>query len=67
VAIARFGRIDTWVNNAGTAIYGRLVDTPLAEHERLFRTNYFGTVHGALTAYEHLRKEGGALIIVGSI
>jgi short-subunit dehydrogenase len=67
VAIARFGRIDTWVNNAGTAVYGRLVDTPLAEHERLFRTNYFGTVHGALAAYEHLRKEGGALITVGSI
>jgi len=67
VAIEHFGRIDTWVNNAGTAIYGKLVDTPLAEHERLFRTNYFGAVHGALTAYEHLREHGGALITVGSI
>lgn len=66
-AIEKFGRIDTWVNNAGTAIYGKLVETPLAEHEQLFRTNYFGTVHGALTAYAHLREGGGAIITVGSI
>ena len=64
--ISRFGRIDTWVSCAGTAIYGRLVDTPLEEHERLFRTNYFGTVHSALTAVQHLAR-GGALISIGSI
>lgn len=66
-AKARYGRIDTWVNNAGTAIYGKLIDTPLDEHEKLFRTNYFGTVHGALTAVAHLRERGGAIITVGSI
>ncbi|HVF94934.1 MAG TPA: SDR family oxidoreductase [Sphingomonas sp.] len=66
-AIARFGRIDTWVNNAGTAIYAKLVDTPLDEHQKLFQTNYFGAVHGALTAVEHLRAHGGAIITVGSI
>ncbi len=26
--IARFGRIDTWVNDAGVSIYGRLVAIP---------------------------------------
>ena len=66
-AVARWGRIDTWANVAGTAIYARLVDTPLDEHERLFRTNYFGTVHAALVAHEHLRAAGGAFIAVGSI
>ena len=66
-ARTRYGRIDTWVNNAGTAIYGKLIDTPLDEHEQLFRTNYFGAVHGALTAVEHLREKGGAIITVGSI
>ena len=66
-AVARWGRIDSWVNNAGGAIYGKLVDTPLDEHERLFRTNYFGVVHGALVAVRHLRDAGGALITVGSI
>ena len=66
-AIERFGRIDTWVNDAGVTIYAGLVDTPMAEHEQLFRTNYFGVVHGALTAVEHLQRNGGALITVASI
>ncbi|MDO6414672.1 SDR family oxidoreductase [Sphingomonas sp. BIUV-7] len=66
-AIARFGRIDTWVNNAGVAIYAPLVETPFDEHERLFRTNYFGVVNGALAALPHLQKQGGALITIGSI
>ena len=66
-AVMRFGRIDTWVNNAGVAIYAKLLETPLDEHERLFRTNYFGAVHGAMVAVPHLAKQGGALITVGSI
>ncbi|MBB3347898.1 MULTISPECIES: SDR family oxidoreductase [unclassified Sphingomonas] len=66
-AVERFGRIDTWVNAAGVAIYAKLVDTPMDEHERLMRTNYLGAVHGCLTAVEQLQREGGALITVGSI
>lgn len=66
-AIERFGRIDTWVNAAGVAIYAALVDTPVDEHERLFRTNYFGVVNGSLVAIEHLQEVGGALITIGSI
>lgn len=66
-ATARYGRIDTWVSNAGVTIYGRLLDTPLEEHERLFRTDYFGTVNSATLAIEHLRQHGGALIALGSI
>jgi len=66
-AVARFGRIDTWVNNAGVAIYAKLTETPLDEHERMFRTNYFGAVNGAVAAVEHLRENGGALITVASV
>lgn len=66
-AVARFGRIDTWVNGAGVAIYAALLDTPMDEHERLFRTNYFGVVHGTLAAMPYLRQGGGALITVASI
>ena len=66
-AAQRFGRIDTWVNNAGTAIYAKIIDTPDDEHEQLFRTNYFGMVHGCRAAVPHLREQGGALITVASV
>ena len=66
-AVQVFGRIDGWVNDAGVAVYGRLVDTPTDEHDRLFRTNYWGVVHGTLTAFRHLRARGGAIVNLGSI
>ncbi|MGN6374592.1 MAG: SDR family oxidoreductase [Sphingomonas sp.] len=66
-AIDGFGRIDTWVNDAGVAIYGRLLDTPDDEHRQLFQTNYFGVVHGCSVAVPYLRQSGGALITLGSI
>ena len=66
-AIRRWGRIDTWVNDAGVGIVGKLVETPLAEHQRIFRTNYFGVVNGATIAMRHLREHGGALITVASV
>ena len=31
-AVQRFGRIDTWVNDAGTSIFGHLLDIPNDEH-----------------------------------
>ncbi|MEN2787935.1 SDR family oxidoreductase [Sphingomonas qilianensis] len=66
-AVARFGRIDSWINCAGVALYATLADTPEDEHQQLFQTNYFGMVHGSLVAVEHLRNAGGALITIGSI
>ncbi len=66
-AVQRFGRIDTWVNDAGVAIYAKLLETPLDEHEQLFRTNYFGVVNGCAAAVPRLRQAGGALITVASI
>ena len=65
-AIHEFGRIDTWVNNAGVSIYGLLEEVALIDARRLFDTNYWGTVHGSLVALEHLKSYGGALINVGS-
>ena len=64
--IDRFGCIDTWINNAGVAIYGRLEQVSEADSRRLFDTNFWGVVNGSLAALPHLRKQGGALINVGS-
>ncbi|HEX7241084.1 MAG TPA: SDR family oxidoreductase [Longimicrobiaceae bacterium] len=66
-AVREFGGIDTWVNDAGVSIYGRIEEVKLDDARRLFETNYWGMVNGSLTAVEHLREEGGALINIGSI
>lgn len=64
--LARFGRIDTWVNNAGLSIYGKLTEVADADSRRLFDINFWGVVNGSLLAVQHLRARGGALINVGS-
>ncbi|HEX6708367.1 MAG TPA: SDR family oxidoreductase [Albitalea sp.] len=65
-AVTNFGRIDTWVNDAGVSIYGRLDEVSDADHRRLFDTNFWGVVNGSLAALPHLASSGGALINVGS-
>jgi short-subunit dehydrogenase len=65
--VERYGRIDCWINDAGVAIYAKLADTPIEEHQRLFQTNYFGVVNGSLAALPHLRASGGSLLTVASI
>lgn len=64
--VQRFGRIDTWVNNAGVAIYGRLTEVSEQDSRRLFDVNFWGVVHGSLAALPHLARSGGALINIGS-
>ncbi|HVK95302.1 MAG TPA: SDR family oxidoreductase [Noviherbaspirillum sp.] len=65
-AIDRFGRFDTWVNNAGISIFGRNEDISREDQRRLFQTNFWGVVHGSLVAVEHLKNHGGAVINLGS-
>ncbi len=66
VAHERFGGFDTWVNNAGTGIFGALLDGKTDDYRRLFETNFWGVVYGSLEAARHLSGRGGALINVGS-
>lgn len=67
VAVDRFGRIDTWVNNAGVGIWGVLEEVAEADMRRLFDTNFWGVVNGSLIAIPHLEAAGGgALINLGS-
>ena len=33
------GGFDTWINNAGVSIYGKVQDTPLEDQRRLFERN----------------------------
>ncbi|MCA1817165.1 MAG: SDR family oxidoreductase, partial [Acidobacteria bacterium] len=65
-ALRHFGGFDTWVNNAGVSIYGRVLEVSDEDHRRMFDTNYWGVVYGSRAAVKLLRHRGGALINVGS-
>lgn len=66
-AVARHGRIDAWVNNAGVSIWGRLDEVSEADMRQLFETNFWGVVHGSLAALPHLRASRGTLVNMGSL
>ena len=66
LAIEKFGRFDTWVNNAGIAVIGKIEDASDADHRRLFETNFWGTYYGSTMAAKYLREHGGAIINLGS-
>lgn len=66
-ALDRFGRIDSWVNNAGVGIWGMIDEVSEPDMRQLFETNFWGVVHGSQIALKHLRAHGGAIINVGSV
>lgn len=65
-AMTAYGGFETWVNNAGVSIFGKLEDVAVEDQRQLFETNFWGTVYGSLAAVGHMRDTGGALINVGS-
>ena len=65
--VDRFGRIDTWVNNAAVSVYATIEQLTVDEFRRVTEVNYLGQVHGVKAALPHLRAAGGGTIInVGS-
>src|SRR5690606_38038733 len=61
-AMLSFGGFETWVNNAGVSIYGKIEDVAIEDQRQLFETNYWGVVYGSMAALSELRQRGGALI-----
>lgn len=67
-AIARFGHIDVWINNAAVMAFGRFEETPNETYDRVIQTNVFGYIYGARSAIRHFRNRGrGTLINVSSV
>ena len=65
-ALAEFGSIDTWVNNAAVSLYGRIMEVPIDDLRRQMEVNYWGQVYGCRAAVGRMRERGGALINVAS-
>ena len=66
--LARAGRLDVVVNNAGRAMLGACEETSAAEARALFETNVFGVMRVVSHALPVLRAHGrGRIINIGSI
>lgn len=65
--IEQCGGFDTWVNNAGLGIFGRLDEVADEDSRRLFDVNFWGVVYGTNIAAAHLKAKGGAIINLGSV
>jgi NAD(P)-dependent dehydrogenase (short-subunit alcohol dehydrogenase family) len=65
--MSRYGGFDSWVNDAGVMVWGKVGQVSEADMRRLFETNFWGTVYGSEVAAAYLREKGGALVNVGSV
>jgi short-subunit dehydrogenase len=67
-ALDFYGKFDTWVNDAGVGIFGKLAEISDEDHRQLFDTNFWGLVNGTLVAARHLKElGGGAIVNLGSV
>jgi NAD(P)-dependent dehydrogenase (short-subunit alcohol dehydrogenase family) len=62
--LARFGRIDLLVNNAGIALGDRTFgETSEADLEKITNVNYWGVIHTTQRCYPHLLERPEAAIV----
>jgi len=67
-AVARFGRIDVLVNNAGYGLLGAVEEASAQEVENLFATNVFGLLGVTRAVLPHMRRQhSGHVINISSV
>jgi NAD(P)-dependent dehydrogenase (short-subunit alcohol dehydrogenase family) len=62
-AVARFGRIDVLVNNAGRGLLGAVEEVPDAEARAVFDVNVFGALAATRAVLPVLRRQRSGLIV----
>jgi NAD(P)-dependent dehydrogenase (short-subunit alcohol dehydrogenase family) len=61
--IARFGKIDALVNNAGFALFGLFEATPREKVQEQFEVNVFGVMDVTRALLPHFRENRGGVIL----
>ena len=60
---ARWGRIDTWVNDAMVSVFSPAVDMKMEEFRRVTEVNYLGCVYGTMAALRRMRRQDEGAIV----
>ena len=63
-AVAEYGRIDVWVNNAGVETRTSLLDTTEADFDRVMAVNLRSAFFGSQVAAKQFIAQGGGGVIV---
>lgn len=65
--MARWGRIDVWINDAMVTIFAPVKEIKPEEFRRVTEVTYLGQVHGTMAALKHMRpRNQGTIVQVGS-
>ncbi|MBL1213058.1 MAG: SDR family NAD(P)-dependent oxidoreductase [Ignavibacteriae bacterium] len=66
--LAKYGRIDHLINNAGVAIFTKFVDSSLYEFKRQIDTNVFGIYNFSRAVISHMiDRKSGSIINISSL
>jgi short-subunit dehydrogenase len=67
-ALARFGRVDVWINNAGVGAIGPFGAIPVEDHARVVDVNLKGVIYGSHAALRQFSAQGGGTLVnIGSV
>ena len=62
-AVEQFGRIDTWVNNAGVSEYATVEEMTIEEIDRIIKVDLLGMIYGVKAALPILKQQDQGTIV----